>query len=209
MPYLNRHRGALALGTVSILLTNLFQVWSPWLVRRAVDHLQHGVSRDAVLGDAGLILLAVTLQGIFLFTMRMTVIRASREMEYELRNDLFAHVARLPAETYRRWKVGDLLSRATNDLDAVRNFLGPGIMYFANTLVMFVMAVTLMLRIDVKLTLISLIPLPILSFVVARLGGSLHKLYESIQSQFGTMTAKEQQELLSALGGMKKDIVGQ
>jgi ATP-binding cassette subfamily B protein len=195
LPYLNRHRGALALGTVSVLLTNLFQVWSPWLVRRAVDHLQNGVSRNAVLGDAGLILLAVTLQGIFLFTMRMTIIRASREMEYELRNDLFAHVARLPAETYRRWKVGDLLSRATNDLDAVRNFLGPGIMYFANTLVMFVMAVTLMLRIDVKLTLISLIPLPILSFVVARLGGSLHKLYESIQSQFGTMTAKAQETL--------------
>jgi ATP-binding cassette subfamily B protein len=182
-------------GTVSVLLTNLFQVWSPWLVRRAVDHLQHGVTRGAVLGDAGLILLAVALQGIFLFTMRMSLIRASRTMEYELRNDLFAHVARLPAETYRRWKVGDLLSRATNDLDAVRNFLGPGLMYFANTLVMFVMAVTLMLKIDVKLTLISLIPLPILSFVVARLGGSLHKLYESIQAQFSTMTAKAQETL--------------
>ena len=153
-----------------MLLTNLFQVWSPWLVRQAVDHLQAGVARVLIAKDAGLILLAVVLQGIFLFTMRMTLIRASRRIEYELRNDMFDHFARLPASAYRTRKVGDLMSRATNDLDAVRNFLGPGIMYSANTIVTFVMAVTLMCRIDVKLTLISLIPLPVLSLVVARLG---------------------------------------
>jgi len=185
----------LALGIVAILLTNLFQVWSPWLVRRAVDHLQAGVSKGTLLQDASLIVLAVFLQGVFLFVMRMTLIRMSRRMEYELRNDFFAHVARLPASTYRTWKVGDLMSRSANDLDAVRNFLGPGIMYFGNTLVMFVMAVTLMCRIDLKLTLVSLIPLPILSLVVARLGGQLHKLYESIQAQFATMTAKAQETL--------------
>jgi len=185
----------LAFGGLALLLTNLFQVWSPWLVRRAVDHLQAGVSKGALLRDASFILLAVALQGVFLFIMRMTIIRTSRSMEYELRNDFFAHVARLPASTYRTWKVGDLMSRSANDLDAVRNFLGPGIMYFGNTLVMFVMAVTLMCRIDFRLTLVSLIPLPILSLVVARLGGRLHKLYESIQAQFSTLTAKAQETL--------------
>jgi len=185
----------LAFGGIALLLTNLFQVWSPWLVRRAVDHLQAGVSKGALLRDASFILLAVALQGVFLFIMRMTIIRTSRSMEYELRNDFFAHVARLPASTYRTWKVGDLMSRSANDLDAVRNFLGPGIMYFGNTLVMFVMAVTLMCRIDLRLTLVSLIPLPILSLVVARLGGRLHKLYESIQAQFSTLTAKAQETL--------------
>lgn len=192
---MKRHRLVLVVGIAAILLTNLFQVWSPWLVRRAVDHLQAGVSKGALLQDASLIVLAVFLQGVFLFVMRMTIIRMSRRMEYELRNDFFAHVARLPASTYRTWKVGDLMSRSANDLDAVRNFLGPGIMYFGNTLVMFVMAVTLMCRIDLKLTLISLIPLPILSLVVARLGGQLHKLYESIQAQFATLTAKAQETL--------------
>jgi len=190
-----RHRLVLAFGGVALLLTNLFQVWSPWLVRRAVDHLQAGVSKGALLRDASLILVAVSLQGVFLFIMRMTIIRSSRRMEYELRNDFFAHVARLPASTYRTWKVGDLMSRSANDLDAVRNFLGPGIMYFGNTIVMFVMAVTLMCRIDLRLTVVSLIPLPILSLVVARLGGRLHKLYESIQAQFSTMTAKAQETL--------------
>ena len=173
----------------------MFQVWAPWLVRAAVDHLQAGVTREGLLRDAGLILLAVTLQGVFLFTMRMSLIRASRRMEYELRNDLFDHFTRLPASVYRTRKVGDLLSRATNDLDAVRNFLGPGIMYFGNTIATFVMAVALMLRIDVQLTLLSLIPLPILSFAVARLGARLHHHYEAIQASFAALTAKAQETL--------------
>jgi ATP-binding cassette subfamily B protein len=173
----------------------LFQVWSPWLVRQAVDHLQAGVPRATLARDAGLILLAVLLQGIFLFTMRMSLIRASRRMEYELRNDLFDHFARLPAAVYRTRKVGDLMSRATNDLDAVRNFLGPGIMYFANTLVTFVMAVTLMCRINVPLTIYALIPLPILSLTVARLGARLHRYYEAIQASFAALTAKAQETL--------------
>jgi ATP-binding cassette subfamily B protein len=164
-------------------------------VRQAVDHLQAGATREGLLRDAGLILLAVALQGIFLFAMRWSLIRASRRMEYELRNDIFAHIARLPAREYRVRKVGDLLSRATNDLDAVRNFLGPGIMYFANTCVTFVMAVTLMCQIDWKLTLVALIPMPILSILVARLGAKLHHHYERIQESFSSLTAKAQETL--------------
>ena len=192
---MKRHKIALLFGAVSVLLTNLFQVWSPWLVRQAVDHLQAGVARSLIARDAGLILLAVVLQGIFLFTMRMTLIRMSRRVEYELRNDMFDHFARLPASAYRTRKVGDLMSRATNDLDAVRNFLGPGIMYSANTIITFIMAVTLMCRIDVRLTLVSLIPLPILSLAVARLGAKLHYYYEAIQASFAALTAKAQETL--------------
>jgi ATP-binding cassette subfamily B protein len=164
-------------------------------VRQAVDHLQAGVAMATITRDAGLILLAVVLQGLFLFTMRMTLIRASRRIEYELRNDLFDHFSRLPASAYRVRKVGDLMSRATNDLDAVRNFLGPGIMYFSNTLVTFVMAVTLMCRIDIRLTLVALIPLPLLSLLVARLGARLHTYYEQIQESFAALTAKAQETL--------------
>jgi ATP-binding cassette subfamily B protein len=186
---------ALWLGAVAVLCTNVFQVWSPWIVRQAVNHLQHGTTRDVLARDAGLILLAVALQGLFLFLMRMTLIRSSRVMEYELRNDLYDHMQRLHASFYRRTRVGDLLSRTTNDLDAVRNFLGPGIMYFVNTIVTFCFAVTLMLRIDVKLTLLALIPLPILSLTVARLGGKIHHYYEAIQDRFGRLTAKAQETL--------------
>lgn len=178
-----------------MLLTTAFQVWSPWLVRHAVDDLQHGITREALLWDAGMILLAVVLQGIFLYTMRMGIIRASRLMEYELRNDLYDHIARLPASVYRTRRVGDLMSRATNDLDAVRNFLGPGIMYFANTVVTFLFAVTLMCRIDARLTALALIPLPILSLLVARIGAKLHSHYEAIQASFASLTAKAQETL--------------
>ena len=183
------------LGGVAVLATNLFQVWSPWIVRQAVDHLQHGTTRATLMRDAGLILLAVALQGLFLYLMRMTLIRSSRQMEYELRNDLYDHMQRLHAGFYRRTRVGDLLSRTTNDLDAVRNFLGPGIMYFANTVVTFCFAVTLMCRIDVRLTLIALIPLPILSLTVARVGSTIHHYYEAIQDRFGRLTAKAQETL--------------
>jgi ATP-binding cassette subfamily B protein len=186
---------ALFLGGIAVLATNLFQVWSPWIVRQAVDHLQHGTTRGILMRDAGLILLAVALQGLFLFLMRMTLIRASRQMEYELRNDLYDHMQRLHSGFYRRTRVGDLIARASNDLDAVRNFLGPGIMYFANTVVTFCFAVALMLTIDVRLTLISLIPLPLLSITVARLGSKIHKYYEAIQDRFGKMTAKAQETL--------------
>ena len=195
IPYLRRHRVAMAVGGVSVLLTTLFQVWSPWLVRQAVDHVQEGVARATLARDAGLILLAVALQGLFLYAMRMALIRASRRMEYELRNDLFDHLARLPASVYRTRKVGDLMSRATNDLDAVRDSLGPGIMYFANTVTTFVMAVFLMCRIDLRLTLLALIPLPILSLLVARLSARLFHHYQAIQESFAALTAKAQETL--------------
>jgi ATP-binding cassette subfamily B protein len=182
-------------GGVSVVLTNLFQVWSPWLVRQAVDHIQSGAPRAALLRDAGLIMLAVSLQGLFLYSMRMTLIRASRRMEYELRNDLFDHLARLPAGVYRTRKVGDLMSRATNDLDAVRDLLGPGIMYFANTATTLVMAVALMCRIDARLTLLALLPLPLLSFLVARLSARLFHHYQGIQESFAALTAKAQETL--------------
>jgi ATP-binding cassette subfamily B protein len=183
------------LGGVSVLAMNLFQVWTPWLVRQAVDHVQAGVPRSTLARDAGLILLAVLLQGVFLYAMRMTLIRTSRRMEYELRNDLFDHLARLPASTYRTRKVGDLMSRATNDLDAVRDLLGPGIMYFSNTATTLVMAVFLMCRIDWRLTLLALIPLPIVSLLMARLGSLMYKRYESIQASFAALTAKAQETL--------------
>jgi ATP-binding cassette subfamily B multidrug efflux pump len=195
MPYLGRHRTVLVLGGLSVLAMNVFQVWSPWLVRQAVDHVQQGVPRATLLRDAELILLAVMLQGLFLYAMRMTLIRTSRLMEYELRNDLFDHLARLPASIYRTRKVGDLMSRATNDLDAVRDLLGPGLMYFSNTATTLVMTVFLMCRIDWRLTLLALIPLPIVSILMARLGASMYRRYEGIQASFAALTAKAQETL--------------
>ena len=183
------------LGGISAVLTTLFQVWGPWLVRQAVDHVQAGVPRATLARDAGLILLAVVMQGLFLYTMRMTLIRTSRRIEYEFRNDLFDHLARLPAATYRTRKVGELMSRATNDLDAVRDVLGPGIMYSTNTVTLFVMAVSLMCRIDVRLTLLALLPLPVVSLMMARMGKALFRHYEAIQASLSALTAKAQETL--------------
>jgi ATP-binding cassette subfamily B protein len=195
LPYLARHRTTLVLGALSVLLTAAFQVWVPALVRQAVDHIQAGVTRAGLLRDAGLILMVVLLQSIFLYAQRMTLIRTSRRMEYELRNDLFHHLARLPASVYRTRKVGDLMSRATNDLDAVRDLLGPGIMYSSSTATTFVMAVALMCRIDWRLTLLALAPLPLASLLMARMGAGLYKHYEAIQGSFAALTAKAQETL--------------
>jgi ATP-binding cassette subfamily B protein len=185
----------MVLGGIAVLLTAAFQVWVPSLVRQAVDHVQAGVTRATLARDAGLILLAVVCQAIFLYATRMTLIRTSRRMEYELRNDLFDHLARLPARDYRARKVGDLMSRATNDLDAVRDLLGPGIMYSTSTATVFVMAVALMCRIDWRLTLLALAPLPVASFLMARMGAGLYRHYEAIQGSFAALTAKAQETL--------------
>lgn len=167
----------------------------PQVLRLAVDDLYRGVTAQK-LGNYALILLAIAVvAGLFRYWMRQAVIGISRHVEYDLRNDLFAHLQTLPLQYFQRTRTGEIMSRATNDLSAVRMMLGPGVMYLVNTAVVAVVSIGFMLAISPRLTLYSLLPLPLVSFVVWFFGDRIHRRFEEIQAQFAAISARVQENL--------------
>src|SRR5918997_383651 len=129
------------------------------------------------------------------YLVRRIVIGASRGIEYDLRNDFFAHLQRMPLAFFQERRTGDLMSRATNDLSAVRQMVGPAVMYTASTSLTFIVAIVLMLSIDARLTLIALIPLPFVSVSVRYFGAAIHRRFEKIQEQLSDLSAVTQESL--------------
>jgi len=165
------------------------------MLRIAIDDLYKGVTAEK-LGRYALILFALSVAaGTFKYFMRQTVIGISRHIEFDLRNDLFEHLLRLPVSFFQRRPTGDLMSRATNDLAAVRMMLGPGFMYLVNTIVGAVISVGCMLAISPRITLYALLPLPCVTLTVWFYGGRIHRRFEAIQAQFSTMSARVQENL--------------
>jgi ATP-binding cassette subfamily B multidrug efflux pump len=185
-------------GILCLLLTTVFSVANPWVLRHAVDDLTQLVTREKLFFYAGAILGLVLLEGVFRYFMRMVLIGVSREIEYELRNDLFRHFTLLSARYYQQSRIGDLMSRATNDMSAVRMVLGPGIMYTATTVATFAGTVAIMLTISPALTAIALVPLVVVSLVVRRYGRQIHDRFESVQAQLSTLNAVAQENLAGA-----------
>lgn len=183
------------IGFIFIILTNLFTTAAPRVLGYAIDSLRENISSTHLAIFAGIIFLIAVIQGIFRFYMRQIVIGVSRWIEYDLRNDFFTHLERLSMNFFLNYKTGDIMSRATNDLNSVRMVVGPGIMYSITTITMFVLAILLMLSINVRLTIYALIPFPLLSFLISRFGGIIHKRYEKIQAQFSSMSARIQENL--------------
>ena len=138
------------------------------------------------------------MEGVFRYQMRMVLIGVSREIEYELRNDVFRHLTRLAPRYYQQNRIGDLMSRATNDMSAVRMVLGPGIMYTANTVATFAGTVALMVAISPRLTLLALVPLVLVSFLVRHFGRQIHDRFEEVQAQLANMNALVQENLAGA-----------
>jgi ATP-binding cassette subfamily B multidrug efflux pump len=195
LPYFARHRRTLALGFGCILATTAIQLLAPWVLKFAVDDLSAGVTRSK-LGLYAAILFAISAGGgVFRFLMRRIIIGVSREIEYDLRNAFFAHLQRLPPEYFRRHRTGDLMSRATNDLNAVRMMAGPSIMYASQTTLVFAVAILLMLSIDARLTVIGLLPLPLVSVAVKFFGAAIHRRFERIQAQLSELSAVAQENL--------------
>ena len=202
LPYLGRHRKTLALGLGALLFADGFQLATPWVFKFAIDGLESGITTGMLLVSSGLILGLALLGGLARFYMRRLVIGTSREIEYEIRNDFFAKLTDLSHAYYNRTPTGDLMARATNDLNAIRSVLGPGLMYSVNTLVTLGAALVLMVVLSWELTLISLIPLPLISFFMYRYGKIIHKRFESVQEQFSDITARAQ-EYLSGIRVLK------
>src|SRR5438309_3658221 len=198
LPYLKKYRRGYVVGTLCVFLNNGIWILFPQIIRRAVDDLHLGVTRQKLL-TYSLLLIAVALtKGIFQFLTRWVVIGISREIEFDLRNDLFQHLESLSYSYYQRTRTGDIMARATNDLNAVRMLLGPAIMYSANTIVFTAGALFFMLAISLKLTFYAFLPLPVVSIAVQYFGAQIHERFERIQAMFSDISARVQENFSGA-----------
>src|SRR6202162_4465416 len=196
--YMQRYRRSYAVGALCVFFLNGIWVLHPQVIGRAVDDLKLGVTREKLLVYALLILAVAFSKGIFQYLTRSVVIGVSREIEFDLRNDLFAHLEKLSYSYYQRTRTGDIMARATNDLNAVRMLLGPAIMYSANTIVFTAGALAFMLSISSKLTLYAFLPLPVVSIVVQYFGKRIHKRFKRIQAMFSDISARAQENFSGA-----------
>jgi len=198
VPYLKPYRSGLIWGGICVLFNNGVWILFPQVIRRAVNDLNHGVTRHKLLIYALLILAIALIKGVFQFLTRWVVIGISRDIEFDLRNDLFAHLERLSYSYYQKNRTGDIMARATNDLNAVRMLLGPAIMYSANTIVFTAGALGFMLAISPKLTIYAFLPLPITSIVIQYFGRRIHERFERIQAMFSDISARAQENFSGA-----------
>jgi ATP-binding cassette subfamily B protein len=193
--YVARYRRQYLVGLACGVAATAISLAGPWVLKHAIDDLLIGVTPEKLRFYAlGLLALALV-GGLFRFLVRRIVIGASRGFEYDLRNDFFAHLQRMPLAYFQERRTGDLMSRATNDLSAVRQMVGPAVMYTANTSLTFIAAIVLMLSIDTRLTLIALIPLPFVSISVRYFGAAIHRRFERIQEQLSDLSAVTQEAL--------------
>ncbi len=198
VPYLKRYRSGLFWGGLCVLFNNGVWILFPQVLRRAVNDLNSGVTHEKLRTYALFVIGLALAKGIFQFLTRWVLIGISRDIEFDLRNDLFAHLERLSYSYYQRHRTGDIMARATNDLNAVRMLLGPAIMYTANTIVFTAGALVFMLAISPKLTLYAFLPLPITSIVIQYFGRRIHERFERIQAMFSDISARAQENFSGA-----------
>ncbi len=194
-PYLERYRKGYVLGFGALLFSQAIGVTVPLIIKAGIDGLAQAVIPRKLLFYAGLVMSVALVKAVFQFWMRWILIGISRDVEYDLRNDLFAHLMRLSQRYYTETRTGDLMSKLTNDLNAVRNLVGPGIMYSASTLVVGISVVALMLHLDWRLTLLALAPMPLVSVLVKFFGQRIHDRFERIQAMYSDLTEKVRENL--------------
>ncbi|MBV9760644.1 MAG: ABC transporter ATP-binding protein [Acidobacteriaceae bacterium] len=194
-PYVKRYKRGLSLGIGALLLKDLLAAAQPIAIKYGVDSLIHGFQLRILLQLAGLLVGLSLVKGIFQFWMRVVIIGISRDIEYDLRNDLFAHLVKLSQSFYARYRTGDIMARSTNDLNAVRMMLGPGVMYWSDTILMLLISIAVMARTDWQLTLVALSPAPLVSLAVVVFGRRIHTRFEHIQKMFSDISSKVQENL--------------
>jgi ATP-binding cassette subfamily B protein len=197
-PYLKKYRVTLFWGALTVFFNNGIWVLFPQVIRRTIDDLNQGATRHKFMVYALVLLAVAGVKGIFQFLTRFLMIGVSREIEFDLRNDLFARLETLSHSYYQKTRTGDIMARATNDLNAVRMLLGPAIMYTANTLVFTAFALIFMMKISPKLTLFAFAPLPLASITIQYFGKRIHERFEKIQAQFSDISARAQENFSGA-----------
>ncbi len=197
-PYYKPYLAPFIIGLVIVVISSGIASVIPWLLRRGIDAIGNASPLDEVWRLAGLIVLTAIGGGVLHYWMRELINGVSRKIEYDLRNDLFRHLASLDAAFYARTRTGDIMARLTNDLGAVRMAMGPAVMYLANTITGAVFALYFMLRIDVTLTLLTLLPLIALPILTIRMGRAIHDRFEAVQEHFSILTTRAQENLTGA-----------
>src|SRR5215510_9914749 len=193
--YLVGYRRSFLVGFACVVATTAISLTGPWVLRYAIDDLQAGLTVTKVRLYGATILGLAILGGVFRFLMRRVIIGASREFEYDLRNDFFAALQRMHLGYFQHTRTGDLMSRATNDLSAVRMMTGPAVMYASSTALTFIVGIVLMVSINPWLTALALVPLPFVSIVVRYFGAAIHHRFEKIQEQLSDISAVTQESL--------------
>jgi ATP-binding cassette subfamily B multidrug efflux pump len=195
LPYVRRYRKGMGQGIGSLLAKNLLAATLPLVIKSGIDSLTRGFQMRTVLLFAALLVGVSILKGLFQYWMRVIIIGISRDIEFDLRNDLFNHLVGLSQDFYARYRTGDIMARSTNDLNAVRMMLGPGIMYWTETCVTLLLSVAVMVHTNPKLTLISLTPAPFVSVAVIVFGRRIHARFEHIQKMFSDISSRVQENL--------------
>jgi ATP-binding cassette subfamily B multidrug efflux pump len=197
-PYYKPYWIPFTAGLLIVLASSAITSVIPWVLRRAIDAIGAGAPMSTVWKLSGLIVLAALVGGAFRYGMRELMNGVSRWIEYDLRNDLFTHLETLDAAYFAQTRTGDIMARLTNDLSAVRMAVGPAVMYLANTITGGVFALYFMLRIDVRLTLLALLPTLFLPVLTIKMGKAIHDRFEAVQEHFSTLTTRAQENLSGA-----------
>jgi ATP-binding cassette subfamily B multidrug efflux pump len=193
--YLWRYRAGLALGLGALVLKDVAGAVQPLVIRAAIDTLSHAFGLGRLLRFAALLVGLAAVKGLFQYWMRVIIIGISRDIEYDLRNDLFHHLVELSPDYYGRVRTGDIMARATNDLNAVRMMLGPGIMYWTETSLTFLLAIVIMVTVDWRLAALAMLPAPLVSLAVIFFGRAIHARFERIQAMFSDISSRVQENL--------------
>jgi ATP-binding cassette subfamily B multidrug efflux pump len=198
LSYMRRYRWGYLWGTLACIATNVAAVQGPQILKKAIDELERGVTRQHIVLLACIFVVIYLIKGVFLYSQRWILIGISREIEFDLRNDLFLQLERQDANFYQKYRTGDVMARMTNDLNAVRMLLGPALMYSANTFFFTVGALYFLLRISPFLTLVAWAPMPLASILVQYFGRRIHDRFEKIQESFSEISSQAQENYSGA-----------
>ncbi|MEA2162831.1 MAG: ATP-binding cassette, subfamily multidrug efflux pump [Thermoanaerobaculia bacterium] len=193
--YFGLHKPALTIGALCVVASAAFSLAKPLIVGSAVNELAKAVTRGELIRYGLLLVGAAALEGLFLFLQRRIVIGVSRHIEYEMRNDFYEHLQSLPVSYYQEQRTGDLISRATNDLAAVRMLIGPAVMHAISSLFVVIGAFVMMMRISHEMALLSLTSVPVIVYMVQHFGQRIHLKFKAVQDYFGDISARVQENL--------------
>jgi ATP-binding cassette subfamily B protein len=191
--YFIKYKTKLLWGMLFILISNAMTVYLPILLKDSINEIQKNATSSILLNYALLIVGTSIVAGIFRYLIRQTIIVVSREIEYDLRGDFWEHIQKLPLKYFQNNSTGNIMSHATNDINAVRGFIGPAVMYSIDTVIRLVIVVAIMISLNFTLTIYALLPLPILSYGVYRVGKLIHEKYTKIQENFSQLTTRAQE----------------
>ena len=200
--YLKKYRFLLLLGLLFTVSSRVFAVLAPSLVGDSITAIEQFIRsgetdltdiKRLLLTNIALIVGAALISGIFTFSMRQTIINVSRHIEYDLKNTVYNHYQKLSLRFYKQNRVGDLMSRISEDVSRVRMYVGPALMYSINTITLFVIVISYMVSVAPKLTLYTLLPLPILSFLIYRLSRAIHERSTLVQQMLSKLSTFSQE----------------